>query len=133
MTRMFHYLCERHPSCVYITAQWQFTAVQKMRTPLKWLSLDLGFFYVHNNPDTEGITRNAHALSLSCNLTRHAQITPLDFCLRVIVNEQPLNLKKTTSSVLSVLLLIYAFNIQVNFLLNFIKLKSWNITILWWI
>ena len=59
--------------------------------------------------------RNAHALSLSCNLTGHAQITPLDFCLRVIVKEQPLNLKKTTSSVLSVLLLIYAFNIQVNF------------------
>jgi len=25
----------RHPSCVYITAQSQYTAVQKMRTPLK--------------------------------------------------------------------------------------------------
>ena len=25
----------RHPSCVYITAQRQYTAVQKMRTPLK--------------------------------------------------------------------------------------------------
>ena len=24
-----------HPSCVYITAQRQYTAVQKMRTPLK--------------------------------------------------------------------------------------------------
>ena len=29
------------------------------------------------------------------------------FCLRVIVNEKPLNLEKTTSSVLSILLLIY--------------------------
>ena len=33
--------------------------------------------------------------------------TPLGFCLRVIVNEKPRNLEKTTSSVLSVLLLIY--------------------------
>ena len=35
------------------------------------------------------------------------RVTPLDFCLRVIVNEKPLNLEKTTSSVLSVLLLTY--------------------------
>ena len=35
------------------------------------------------------------------------RVTPLGFCLRVIVNEKPLNLEKTTSSVLSVLLLIY--------------------------
>ena len=28
-----------HPSCVYTTAQRQYTAVQKMRTPLKQLSL----------------------------------------------------------------------------------------------
>ena len=35
------------------------------------------------------------------------RVTPLGFCLRVIVNEKPLNLVKTTSSVLSVLLLIY--------------------------
>ena len=34
------------------------------------------------------------------------RLTPLGFCLRVIVNEKPLNLEKTTSSVLSVLLLI---------------------------
>ena len=34
------------------------------------------------------------------------RITPLGFCLRVIVNKKPLNLEKTTSSVLSVLLLI---------------------------
>ena len=36
------------------------------------------------------------------------RVTPLGFCLRVIVNEKLLNLEKTTSSVLSVLLLIYA-------------------------
>ena len=33
--------------------------------------------------------------------------TPLGFCLRVIVNEKPPNVKKTTPSVLSTLLLIY--------------------------
>jgi len=32
---------------------------------------------------------------------------PLGFCLRVIVNANPLNLEKTTSSVISVLLVIY--------------------------
>ena len=35
---------------------------------------------------------------------RRMRVTPLDFCLRIIVNEKPLNLEKTTSSVLSVLL-----------------------------
>ena len=34
-------------------------------------------------------------------------IIPLGLCLRGIVNEKPLNLKKTTSGVLSVLKLIY--------------------------
>ena len=33
--------------------------------------------------------------------------TTLGFCLRVIMNENPLNLEKMTSSVLSVLSLIY--------------------------
>ena len=35
------------------------------------------------------------------------RLTPLGLCLRFIVNEKPLNLEKTTCSVLSVLLLIY--------------------------
>ena len=35
------------------------------------------------------------------------RVTPLGFCLRVVVHEKPQNLEKTTSSVLSVLLLIY--------------------------
>jgi len=30
-------------------------------------------------------------------------VTPLGFCLRVIVNKKPLNLEKTTSGVLSVI------------------------------
>jgi len=34
----------------------------------------------------------------------------MGFCLRVIVNEKLLNLEKTTSSALSVLLLIYEFD-----------------------
>ena len=36
--------------------------------------------------------------------------TPLDFYLRFVVNEKPLNLEKTISSVLSVLLLSYAYH-----------------------
>ncbi len=35
-------------------------------------------------------------------------LTPLGFCLMVIVNITPLNIEKTTISVLSVLLLIHA-------------------------
>ena len=35
------------------------------------------------------------------------RVIPLGLCLRTIVNEAPLNLEKTTASVLSVLLLIY--------------------------
>ena len=41
------------------------------------------------------------------------RVTPLGFCLRVKVNEKPLNLKKTTSNVRSVLLLIYAVSNQI--------------------
>ena len=44
---------------------------------------------------------------------RRMRVTPLDFCLRIIVNEKPLNLEKTTSSVLSVLLLIYGIIIRI--------------------
>ena len=31
------------------------------------------------------------------------RVTPVGFCLRVIVNEKPINLEKATSSVLSVI------------------------------
>ena len=40
------------------------------------------------------------------------RVTPLGLCLMVIVNSKPLNLEKTTSSVLSVLLLIYDWKKQ---------------------
>ena len=45
--------------------------------------------------------------ALNCKTEREHAFTPLGFCLRVIVNKNPLNFEKTTSSVLSVLLLIY--------------------------
>ena len=41
-------------------------------------------------------------------IQRGIHVAPLGFCLRVIVNEKLLILKKTTSSVLYVLLFIYA-------------------------
>ena len=34
------------------------------------------------------------------------RVTPLGFFLRVIVNEKPLNLEKTTSSVISVIVVV---------------------------
>jgi len=37
--------------------------------------------------------------------SENMRVTPLDFCLRVIENEKPLNIEKTTSSGLSVLFL----------------------------
>ena len=42
-------------------------------------------------------------LVIQCSM----RVTPLGFCLKVIMNEKLLNLEKTTASVLSVLLLIY--------------------------
>ena len=45
-------------------------------------------------------------LSLCLAIQRGMRVTPLGFCLRVIVNKKPLNLEMTTFSVLSVLLLI---------------------------
>jgi len=41
-------------------------------------------------------------------IQRGIHVAPSGFCLRIIVNEKLLNLEKTTSSVLYVLLLIYA-------------------------
>ena len=52
------------------------------------------------------------ALSLSFNSTQHARNSFWSLSqgyIRVIVNERPLNREKTTSSVLSVLLLINAY------------------------
>ena len=53
-------------------------------------------------------------LSFSLVIQRGMHVTPLGFCLRVIVNEKPVNLEKMISSVLSsVLLLIYGFQKKV--------------------
>ena len=51
-----------------------------------------------------GVT-HACFLSLCIVIQRCMRVTPLGFCLRVFVNEKRLNLEKTTSSVLSVLLI----------------------------
>ena len=75
---------------------------------------DLGFF-VYNNPEAEAQRSFAHALSLCLIIQRDMRVT-VEFCLRVIVNEQPLNIKKTTSSVLSVLLLIYGLHNLIKFI-----------------
>ena len=63
----------------------------------------LGFF-VHNNLEAEAQGSYAHA---ALNKKSMLVVTPWGFCLRVIVNEKPLHLEKTTYSVLSVLLFIY--------------------------
>ena len=50
-------------------------------------------FFVHNNPEVGAQMSYVHAISLSCHSTRHAR--------------NSFGLEKTTSSVLSLLLLIY--------------------------
>ena len=52
-------------------------------------------------------------LELCLLIQREMRVTPLGFCLRVILNENPLNFEKTTSIVLSVLLLIYDENLKI--------------------
>ena len=68
---------------------------------------DLGFF-VNNNPEAEAQRSYAH-VALNDKTEREHAPTPLGFCLRVTVNEKPLNLEKKTSSVLSISLLINDF------------------------
>ena len=64
--------------------------------------------FVHNNHDrSPKELRVVGSLSL-CRITRQSEslFTPtLGFCLRVIVNENLINLEKTTSSVLAVILI----------------------------
>ena len=64
--------------------------------------------------------------SLCLVIQQRMRETPLGFYLRVIVNEQILNLKKTTSSVLSVLLLLYNITNQPDsgFIITFAAVKS---------
>ena len=56
--------------------------------------------------NSKGVTRMLRWMTRQKESMR---VTPLGFCLRVIVNENPLNLEKTKSSVLSELLSIHAF------------------------
>ena len=53
-------------------------------------------------------------LSLCLVSQRNMRVTPLGFYLRVIVNEKRLNLEKTISSVLPVLLLVYDAGILIS-------------------
>ena len=53
-------------------------------------------------------------LSICLVSQRSMRVTPLGFYLRVIVNEKPLNLEKTISSVLPVLLLVYDAGILIS-------------------
>ena len=68
------------------------------------------YFYVITITLRQTLKGVRRMLSLCLVLQRGMRVTPWSFYLRVIVNEKPLNLKKTTSSVLSVLL-IYGRNI----------------------
>ena len=57
-------------------------------------------------------------LSLCLVTQRGMRVTPLGFFFRIILKEKPQNLEKTTSSVLFVLLLIYALHIIILHFLN---------------
>ena len=60
-------------------------------------------FFFHNNPEAKEFRADSVEL-------QDMRVTPLGLCLRVNVNEQPLNLKKTTYSVLSAIdLWLYSF------------------------
>jgi hypothetical protein len=67
---------------------------------------DLSVFR-HNDPEAETQRSYAHSALNDKTERESMRVTPLVFYLRVIANENPLNLENTTSSVLSVLLLIY--------------------------
>ena len=62
--------------------------------------------FVHNNPEVEAY-RSSKKAALNNKTERESRRclhgTPLGFCLRVIVNENPLNLEKTTFSVQSII------------------------------
>ena len=51
----------------------------------------------------KGVTRKLRLITIQGEIML---VTPMGFCLKVIVNENPLNLEKTTSIVLSVLLIL---------------------------
>ena len=72
----------------------------------RYMSSIQDFFFINNYPEAEG--KRSYSLLSLCLVIQHGiRVTSLGFCLRIIMNEKPINLEKTTSSVLSVLLLIY--------------------------
>ena len=66
-------------------------------------------FFVHNNPEVGAQRSYAYALSLCLVISRSMHKTSLSSCLRVFVNEKPLNLENKTSTVQSVMFLICEF------------------------
>ena len=71
------------------------------------LALLLSRVFVHNNREKEAQRISALALSVCLVIQRCLPRTPLGFGLRVIVNEKPMFLEKTNSTVLSVLLFLH--------------------------
>ena len=57
------------------------------------------YFFLHNSKRLGVLPM----LSLCLVIQRGIRVHPLGFCLGVIVNEKPVNLEKTTSSVLSII------------------------------
>ena len=55
----------------------------------------------------QGPKKVKRMLSFCLVIQHNMRVTPLGFCLRVSVNENPINLEKTTSSVIAECLLIY--------------------------
>ena len=64
---------------------------------------DLGFF-VYSNPEVETQSSNGHYALNDKTERESMRVSALGFCLRIILNEQSLFFKKTTSSVQSALL-----------------------------
>ena len=71
---------------------------------------------MNNNPEADAQRSYAHAeLNYKTereSVLRRLSVTPLGFCLRVIVNDKLLILEKTTSIVLTVMFLIYGIYLR---------------------
>ena len=68
-------------------------------------SFKISGFLVHIYPEADAQRSYAHAAYNYKTEIKYMRVTPLGFCLRVIVNEIPKNLDKTTSSVLYVIVI----------------------------
>ena len=94
-----------------------------LRQKTRWRLFKIQGFFVHNNPEAAALWGSAHALSLCLVIQCCLRGTPLGFCCLRVMNEKPLNLEKTTSSVLSVILLIYL--LRCHFFLPEFEDNSW--------